>query len=90
MMRGTAVGSSSEIVNPILVYAEGNLHVALRNVTGTHTAWRYDEQNDVLVDDGNSTSGMAANIRDQLGDYPVGGSRQVGQITKEMIVARFL
>lgn len=89
-MRGKAVGSSSQIVNPILVYAEGNLHVALRGVVGTSSAWHYDEQNDVLMDNGNSTSGMASNIRNQLGDYPVGGSRQVGSITKEMIVARFL
>lgn len=89
-MRGTAVGSSSEIVNPVLVFAEDNLHVALRGQVGTQTAWHYDAVNDVIVDNGNSTSGMASNIRDQLVDYPVGGSRTVGQITKEMIVARFL
>lgn len=89
-MRGTAVGSSSEIVCPVLVYAVGALHLALRGESGTSTAWRYDVQTGELVDNGRSSSGMAANIKEQIGDYNVGGSRTVGQVTKDMIVARFL
>lgn len=68
------------------------MSVTREEASGTH-CWRYDEESDVLIDNGVSVSGMAANIRSQIESYGfASGSAYTlhSTISKNDIIGKFV
>ena len=85
---GTAVGSDTSIENPILL-VDGNACGVVSETNSAIKIWRYDIENDELISNGHNSSGLAANLRSQIGWE--GENMNVTnntRVTREMILGK--
>lgn len=85
---GTAEGSTTSIENPILL-VDGNACGVSSETNSAVKIWRYDIGNEELISDGHNSSGLAANLRTQIGWE--GENMNVTnniQLTREMVLGK--
>ena len=86
----TIRGATTSITNPIIQYFEGALRL-IRSSQEPASAWYYDASSDTIRNDGQTSTGMAAELGNFLGDdYTTAVSGSDVTVTKDEIVGKFI